>query len=72
MDRRYEKKMLKINLLKINYKGYVISQSSNNHVAICKDDKMLFHAQVNKKLDKDELKKQLDFYLGLAEKIEEE
>ena len=64
--------MLKINLLKINYKGYLITQASNNHVTICKDDKMLFHAQANKKLDKDELKKQLDFYLGLLEKVEEE
>ena len=62
-------------MLKINYKGYIISQASNNHVAICKDDKMLFHSQCNKKLDKNELKKQLDFYLrlyGLLEKVEEE
>lgn len=62
-------------MLKINYKGYVISQTSNNHVVICKEDKMLFHAQGNKRLDKEGLKKQLDFYLkldALLEKVEEE
>lgn len=60
-------------MLKINYKGYIISQASNNHVAICKDNQMLFHAQCNKKMNKEELKKQLDFYLGLdglLEKVE--
>lgn len=62
-------------MLKINYKGYKISQTSNNHVAICKDNKMLFHSQGNKRLNKEELKKQLDFYLklySLLEKVEEE
>lgn len=44
---------------KINYKGYEISQASNNHVAICKDNQMLFYSQCNEKLDKEELKKQL-------------
>lgn len=52
-------------MLKIKYKGYIISQASNNHVAICKNNQMLFHAQCNKKMNKEELKKQLEFYLGL-------
>lgn len=52
-------------MLKINYKGYEISQASNNHVMICKDNQMLFHSQCNKKLDEEELKKQLEFYLKL-------
>lgn len=52
-------------MLKINYKGYEISQASNNHVVICKDKQMLFHSQCNKKLDEEELKKQLEFYLKL-------
>lgn len=52
-------------MLKINYKGYEISQADNNHVVICKDKQMLFHSQCNKKLDEEELKKQLEFYLKL-------
>ncbi len=57
-------------MLKINYKGYTISQAENNHVAICKDNQMLFHVSMRKKLNEEELKKQLDFYLMLLEKID--
>lgn len=57
-------------MLKINYKGYTISQASNNHIMICKDNQMLFHASMTKKLNKEELKKELDFYLMLVEKID--
>ena len=54
-------------MLKINYKGYVISQASNNHVTIFKNNQMLFHSSCHKKLNEEELKKQLDFYLNLVE-----
>ena len=57
-------------MVKVNYKGYEISQAENNHVMICKDDKMLFHASMSKRLDRDGLKKQLDFYLWLVKNIE--
>ena len=60
-------------MLKINYKGYEISQASNNHVMICKDKQMLFHSRISKKLDEDGLKKQLELYLrlpSLFEKVE--
>ena len=57
-------------MLKIEYKGYTISQASNNHIMICKDNKMLFHTQVSIKLNEEGLKKQLDFYLMLVEKID--
>ena len=57
-------------MLKINYKGYKISQAKNNHVAICKDNQMLFHSQINKKLDKEGLKKQLNLYLKLDKLLE--
>lgn len=57
-------------MLKINYKGYTISQAENNHVMICKDNQMLFHASMRKELNKEELKKQLDFYLMLRKKID--
>lgn len=59
-------------MLKIKYKGYIISQASNNHIMICKDNQMVFHASANVKLNKKGLKKQLDFYLMLAEKIDVE
>ena len=50
---------------KIKYRNHIVSQASNNHVMICKDSEMVFHAQVNKKLTDDELKKQVDFYLDI-------
>lgn len=40
-------------MLKINYKGYVISQASNNHVMIYKDNQMVFHAICRKKLNEE-------------------
>lgn len=58
-------------MLKIKYKGYIISQASNNHVMICKDNKMVFHAEASIQLNEEGLKKQLDFYLKLVEKVED-
>ena len=52
--------------MKIKYKGYEISQAENNHIIICKDDKMLFHAQCGKKKNEEELKESLEFYLKLT------
>ena len=57
-------------MLKIEYKDYTISQASNNHIMICKDNKMLFHTQCNIKLDENGLKKVLDWYLDFFEKID--
>lgn len=57
-------------MLKIKVDGYTISQAKNNHVAIYKDNQMVFHGSVTKKLNKEELKKQLDFYLWLI-KVED-
>lgn len=59
-------------MLKINYKGYIISQASNNHIMICKDKQMLFHAQCNKKLNEEQLKKELELFLKLNKALEEE
>ena len=50
---------------KIQYRNHTVSQASNNHVMICKDSEMVFHAQVNKKLTDDELKRNVDFYLDV-------
>lgn len=57
-------------MLKIEYKGYTISQASNNHIMICKDNKMLFHTQCNIKLDENDLKKVLNRYLDFLGKID--
>lgn len=49
----------------IKYRDCIVSQASNNHVMIYKDSEMVFHAEVDKKLTDDELKKQVDFYLDI-------
>ena len=52
-------------MLKINYKGYEISQTSNNHVMIRKDNQVMFHSQSNIKLNRDGLKNVLEHYFKL-------
>lgn len=49
----------------IKYRDCIVSQASNNHVMICKDNEMVFHASFNKKLTDDELKGYVDFYLDV-------
>ena len=49
----------------IKYRDCIVSQASNNHVMICKDSEMVFHAVVDKKLTDDELKGNVDFYLDV-------
>lgn len=51
--------------MKIMYRNYTVLQASNNHVMICKDSEMLFHAEVDKKMTDDELKGYVDFYLDV-------
>lgn len=58
-------------MLKINYKGYEISQAENNHIMICKDNKMVFHAEKSTKANKEELKNILENYLNLVKILEE-
>lgn len=53
--------------MKVNYKGYTISQASNNHIMITKDNKMVFHANATKKLTEDELKEQIDWFINVLE-----
>lgn len=50
---------------KIQYRNHTVSQASNNHVMVCKDGEMVFHAEVDKKLTDDELKGNVDFYLDV-------
>lgn len=57
-------------MLKINYKGYEISQLSNNHVIIFKDNQMVFHSEVDIKLNKDGLKNVLEYYFKLNDLLE--
>ena len=54
---------------KVNYKGYTISQASNNHIMITKDNEMVFHASATKELTEDELKEQIDLLIELMEVI---
>lgn len=49
----------------IKYRNCIVSQASNNHVMICKDSEMVFHAEVDKKLTDEELKGNVDFYLDI-------
>lgn len=56
-------------MLKINYKGYIISQAENNHVMICKDNQMLYHAQATTKFDEDGLKNVVEHYVKLKNLI---
>lgn len=49
----------------IKYRDCIVSQASNNHVMICKDSEMVFHAEVDKKLTDEELKGNVDFYLDI-------
>lgn len=51
-------------MLKIEYKGYIISQADNNHIMITKGDEK-FHAQCSKKLSKEELKERVEYYIKL-------
>lgn len=58
---------------KIKYRNCIVSQASNNHVMICKDGEMVFHAETDKKMTDDELKSYIDFYLDvLLSSIEED
>ena len=49
----------------IKFRDCIVSQASNNHVMVCKDGEMVFHAEVNKKLTDEELKGNVDFYLDI-------
>lgn len=55
---------------KLKYKGYTVSQASNKHVMITKDDKMVFHANCSKELNKEELKKQVEWFIKLFGSID--
>lgn len=47
----------------LNYKGYTISQADNNHIMITKDKQMVFHSSCTKPLSKEELKRQIDWFI---------
>ena len=49
----------------IKYRDCIVSQANNNHVMVCKDGEMVFHAEVDKKLTDEELKRNVDFYLDI-------
>lgn len=55
---------------RVNYKGYKISQASNNHIMILKGNEMVFHVNAIKKLTEEELKEQIDNFLNLLELLD--
>lgn len=55
--------------MKLEYKGYIISQAKNNHIMITKDNKMVFHQKLSKKLNEEELKAQIDWFISFLNNI---
>lgn len=50
--------------MKINYKGYEITQSDyNNHIMIRKNGKMIMHISATEKYTVEELKMIINFYI---------
>lgn len=55
---------------KVEHNGYTVVQSPrNHHIMIGKAGKMVCHAQYDHPLTEDELKKAVDDYLALAERL---
>lgn len=53
---------------KLEHRGYVIIQStSNHHVMIRKDGRMVYHANYDRPLTDEQLRQRVDEYLKLAE-----
>lgn len=52
-------------MTKLKYKGYTISQASNNHIMIRKNNEFLFHTQLDKKLSNEEMKKQIEWFIEI-------
>lgn len=45
----------------VNHNGYTIIQSTNNHIQIYKDGRIVMHASCTKKMSTEELKDQVKF-----------
>lgn len=56
----------------VKYKGYTVVQSGlNNHISIYNGEgRLIYHAQQRKRLNEQDLKKQVDFYLYLIKEAE--
>jgi methionyl-tRNA synthetase len=49
---------------------YTVVQSTNKHIMIVKDGKMVMHINCRKKMTEDELKEQVNFYEKMCEKVD--
>lgn len=49
----------------IEYKGYTIIQSGNDHIMIAKDNRMVMHITATEQKTAEQLKKYVDFYLRM-------
>lgn len=56
----------------IKHRGYTVIQSGlNNHISIYDNEgKLVYHAQQRKRINEQDLKKQVDFYLYLIKEVE--
>lgn len=48
---------------------YTVTQATNNHISITKDNKLIFHASCTEKKTEEELKEFVDYYYKLMEII---
>ena len=56
----------------VEYKGFVVSQSTFNwHVTIAKDEKIVMHSHCDKPKTEEELKEVVDTFIELNQMIEE-
>lgn len=55
---------------KIRYRGHIVQQNVNNHIMIFKNEEIVFHAEIEKKLTDSELKRQVDFYLDILKEVD--
>ena len=59
--------------MKAKYENYTIVQASNNHIAIFKNNKLIFHSSFDKKLNYEQLLEylvsSLKFFDEIGEKI---
>lgn len=52
----------------VEFEGYKVVQTSNNHIHLYKDSKLIMHIPCTRKMTVEELKKEVDFYKMITEK----
>ena len=52
----------------VEHEGYVAVQSTNNHITVYKDDKMVIHSSCRVKKTEEELKAHIEFVKAMRER----